>query len=60
MRAEEGDESVKDYAVEGQQTLGKIKASQRSGSRLGEVARRFAKLWRGDHGATENKPGTTG
>lgn len=60
MRAEEGDETVKDYAVEGRQALGRIKASQRAGGRLGAVARRFAKLWRGDHAAPENKPGTTG
>ena len=32
MRAEEGDESVKDYAVEGEQTLDKIKDAQRAGS----------------------------
>ena len=30
MRAEEGDESVKDYAAEGEQTLNRIKDSQRS------------------------------
>ncbi len=56
MRAEEGDESVKDYAAEGQQTLNRIKGSQRSSSRLGDVARRFATLWRGDHGSSEGKP----
>jgi len=50
MRAEEGDETVNDYAVEGRQALGRIKSSQRSGNRLGAVARRFAKLWRGEHG----------
>ncbi len=58
MRAEEGDETVNDYAVEGKQTLARIKTSQRTGSRLGEVARRFAKLWRGEHGSAEDKPGT--
>lgn len=31
MRAEEGDESVKDYAKEGRETLGRIKASQHAG-----------------------------
>lgn len=30
MRADEGDETVNDYAVEGEQTLGRIKDSQRS------------------------------
>ncbi|MCV6971965.1 hypothetical protein [Mycobacterium bohemicum] len=54
MRAEEGDESVKDYAAEGAQTLGKIKDAQRSGGRLRGVAERFARLWRGEHG----KPGS--
>lgn len=49
MRAEEGDETVKDYAAEGKQALGRIKASQRAGTRLGDVAKRFARLWRGDH-----------
>ncbi|WP_197506542.1 hypothetical protein [Mycobacterium sp. E3339] len=56
MRAEEGDETVKDYAAEGKQTLGRIKASQRAGTRLGDVAKRFARLWRGDHPA--DGPGT--
>jgi hypothetical protein len=50
MRAEEGDETVKDYAREGQETLGRIKASQAAGGRLGGIARRFAKLWRGERG----------
>jgi hypothetical protein len=31
MRAEEGDETVKDYAVEGEQTLGRIKDSNARG-----------------------------
>jgi hypothetical protein len=50
MRAEEGDETVKDYAREGQQALGRIKASQTAGGRLGDIARRFARLWRGERG----------
>jgi len=50
MRAEEGDESVKDYAEESRQALGKIKESQRAGGRLGDIARRFARAWRGDPG----------
>ncbi|WP_085243057.1 hypothetical protein [Mycobacterium europaeum] len=49
MRAEEGDETVNDYAAEGKQALGRIKASQWAGNRLGDVARRFSRLWRGDH-----------
>lgn len=57
MRAEEGDESVEDYAAEGKQTMGKIKSTQRAAGRLGDVARRFAKLWGGrDHPPS----GTTG
>lgn len=56
MRAEEGDETVKDYAAEGKQTLGRIKASQRAGNRLGDVAKRFAKLWRGDHTPGDRPP----
>ncbi|BBZ72127.1 hypothetical protein [Mycobacterium paraseoulense] len=59
MRAEEGDETVNDYAVEGKQTLGRINASQRAGNRLGDVAQWFAKLWRGGRPA-EDKPGTSG
>ncbi|OBH02710.1 hypothetical protein [Mycobacterium sp. E1747] len=59
MRAEEGDETVKDYAVEGKQALGRIKASQRSGHRLADVAKRFARLWRGDRGP-EDGAGTPG
>jgi hypothetical protein len=46
MRAEEGDETVNDYAIEGKQTLGRIKDSQRAGSPLGRVVRRLAKILR--------------
>jgi hypothetical protein len=57
MRAEEGDETVEDYAVEGRQTLGRIQAIQRSGRRrLGEIAGRFARRWGG--GAAGDKPPT--
>lgn len=56
MRAEEGDESVKDYAAEGKQTLGRIKSSQRGG-KLGDLARRFAKLW---GGGPKSPDGTSG
>lgn len=59
MRAEEGDETVEDYAIEGRQTLGRIQAIQRAGGkRLGEIAGRFARLWRGS--AAEEKHGPTG
>ncbi|GLB84838.1 hypothetical protein [Mycobacterium kiyosense] len=34
MRAEEGDESVKDYAIEGEQALDRIKKSTRSDNPL--------------------------
>jgi hypothetical protein len=57
MRAEEGDETVKDYAKEGRETLGRIKSSQHAGGRLGDIARRFAKLWRGQRGAEDAAPG---
>ncbi|WP_169926072.1 hypothetical protein [Mycobacterium arosiense] len=56
MRAEEGDESVKDYAHEGQETLGRIKASQHAGGRLGDIARRFAGLWRGQRRPEDGGP----
>jgi hypothetical protein len=46
MRAEEGDETVNDYAIEGKQTLGRIKDCQRAGSPLGRVIRRLAKFLR--------------
>jgi hypothetical protein len=44
MRAEEGDETVNDYAVEGEQTLGRIKDSQRAGSALGGFLLRITKF----------------
>jgi hypothetical protein len=45
MRAEEGDETVKDYAAEGRQTLNRINDSRRSGGNpLSRVARRLRKL----------------
>ena len=53
MRAEEGDETVNDYAAEGSQTLGRIKDSQRAGSPLGRVARWLTKFFRGE----QNSPG---
>ncbi|GFG94196.1 hypothetical protein [Mycobacterium timonense] len=56
MRAEEGDESVKNYANEGRETLGRIKASQLAGGRLGAIARRFATLWRGQRDQQDTDP----
>ncbi|GBG36216.1 hypothetical protein [Mycobacterium montefiorense] len=56
MRAEEGDESVEDYAREGKQTHDKIKEVQRPGSPLGRVVARVAKFFRGEH----DSPGGTG
>lgn len=46
MRAEEGNESLRDYAVESEQTLGKIKEVQRSRSPLGRLVTRIAKVFR--------------
>ncbi|OBH51083.1 hypothetical protein [Mycobacterium sp. E2479] len=57
MRAEEGDETVKDYANEGRETLGHIKASQHRGGRLGDIARRFASMWRGQRGTDDTGAG---
>jgi hypothetical protein len=52
MRAEEGDETVEDYAVEGKQALSRIKDSQsEAGSRIGRVARRFLGLWQDEPGS---------
>lgn len=48
MRAEEGDETVNDYAVEGKQTLGRIKGSRRAGSPLGRIIRRITKFFGAD------------
>ncbi len=48
MRAEEGDETVKDYAVEGKQTLGRIRESQRRAESPFDTLRRWlARFWPG-------------
>lgn len=45
MRAEEGDESVQDYAVKGEQTLDRINDSRRSGGNpLTRIVGRLRKL----------------
>ncbi len=48
MRAEEGDETVKDYAVKGRQTLGRIKDSQRARNPVGRLVRRVARFFGAD------------
>jgi hypothetical protein len=48
MRAEEGDETVNDYAKEGKQTHDRIKEAQRAGSPSGRVVARIVKLFRGE------------
>jgi hypothetical protein len=55
MRAEEGDETVNDYARESKQTHDRIKATQRAGNPLGRVVQRITKIFRGDH----DSPGGT-
>jgi hypothetical protein len=52
MRAEEGDESVDDYAAEGKETLDRIKDSQRAGSPVGRVIRRITRLFRSGPSST--------
>ncbi|WP_172826687.1 hypothetical protein [Mycobacterium sp. 1423905.2] len=52
MRAEEGDESVKDYAKEGEQTLNRIKDSQQQGGGfLGQIGRRVVGLFKSASGS---------
>lgn len=48
MRAEEGDETVKDYAVEGKQALGRIKDAQHAGRPVRRLIRRIAKFFGAD------------
>ena len=48
MRAEEGDETVDDYAKQGKQTHDRIKDTQRAASPLGRVIGRIAKFFRGE------------
>jgi hypothetical protein len=54
MRAEEGDETVNDYSVEGKQTHDRIKEVQRAGSPLGRVVARIAKLFHGEQDSRIN------
>lgn len=53
MRAEEGDETVDDYAAAGRQALSRVRGSRWARSRLGALARRFARFWRGEHGSAD-------
>jgi hypothetical protein len=47
MRAEEGDESVRDYAVEGKKTHDRIKETQRTGNPVGRIFHRLTQVIRG-------------
>jgi hypothetical protein len=51
MRAEEGDETVNEYAAQAAQTQNRIRSQRLSGSRIAGMARRFAHLWKGEHPA---------
>ncbi|BAX94580.1 hypothetical protein [Mycobacterium shigaense] len=48
MRAEEGDETLKDYAAEGEQALDKMKDSEREPSLVGRIVGRISKVFRGN------------
>jgi hypothetical protein len=50
MRAEEGDETVNEYTAKAAQTQSRIRSQRLSGSRIAGIARRFAHLWKGEHG----------
>lgn len=49
MRAEEGDETVNEYADKAAQTQNRIRSQRLTGSRIAGIARRFAHLWKGEH-----------
>lgn len=52
MRAEEGDETVHDYAEDAKQAKAKIDSARRRAQvRPRTLARRFFSVWRGDHGS---------
>ncbi|WP_197504722.1 hypothetical protein [Mycobacterium sp. 852002-51163_SCH5372311] len=53
MRAEEGDETVDDYAAEGKQTFDRIKDSQRASSPVGRVVRRITKFFRSENNSSD-------
>jgi hypothetical protein len=56
MRAEEGDETIKDYAVEGKQTLDRIKDTRRAGSPLRRMVRRITNLFGSKSNSLGGKP----
>ncbi|WP_176234807.1 hypothetical protein [Mycobacterium simiae] len=47
MRAEEGDETVRDYAAEGKQTHDRIKDAQRAQNPVGRLVQRISRVFRG-------------
>jgi hypothetical protein len=49
MRAEEGDETVNEYAVQAAQTQSRIRSQRLTRNRIAGIARRFAHLWKGEH-----------
>ena len=53
MRAEEGDETVDDYAAEGKQTFDRIKDSQRAASPVGRVVQRITKFFRSENNSPD-------
>jgi hypothetical protein len=55
MRAGEGDETIKDYAVEGKQTPDRIKDTRRAGSPL-RMVRRITNLFGSKSHSLGGKP----
>ena len=53
MRAEEGDETVDDYATEGKQTFDRIKGSQRASGPVGRAVRRITKFFKSENNPTD-------
>jgi hypothetical protein len=53
MRAEEGDETVDDYAAEGKQTFDRIKDSQPASGPVGKVVRRITRFFRRETNSTD-------
>ncbi|WP_196806397.1 hypothetical protein [Mycobacterium simiae] len=47
MRAEEGDETVREYAAEGKQTHDRIKDAQRAQNPVGRLVQRISRFFRG-------------
>jgi hypothetical protein len=53
MRAEEGDETVNDYAAEGKQTFDRIRESQRARRPVRRAFRRITKFFRSENNSTD-------